>query len=302
MSKTKIDEDNIIITEEIPASFSSPADTAEKRQAETADIAQPEAKAETEPSSADTDSLAAEEEPSPKPAPANDETGGEASDAEKESALKKPHILLTSDKISLLLAIMLAAAMLLGTSTSMILWSTYWESQTVHPAINPGPFDNRIIPGFRAGFITIGMNSAFLEPNLGTCTMRPQKDGLICLFQDRMLNVSVTNNRVSSVFITNPGFVIQLQNDANQDQTSFIHVGSDIDLVLRTFGSNYDSSQSSSVADKDVNNEKYVLHYWAQGIHFGAYQHKVTHIMITESILEDSDLVVRNYPQPLHGQ
>lgn len=288
MPENSLDKDNIKIAEETPASAGPSEELTEPRRAEASDKAaaapaeKPEAPSEEKPADPESED-------------------GEASE-EKREGRKRSHIILPSDKISLLLAVMLAVSMLLGTSASMVLWSSYWETQTVHPAINPGPFDNRIIPGFRAGFITIGMNSAFLEPNLGTCAMRPQKDGLICIFQDRLINVSVTNNRVASVFTTNPHFVITLQNDANQDQTDYIHVGSDIDLVLRTFGSNYDSSQSSSVDNKDVNNEKYVLHYWAQGIHFGAYKHKVTYIMITESILEDSDLVVRSYPQPLHGQ
>lgn len=292
MPENSLDKDNINNTEDTPAYVGISEDISE-------DSAEPQrTEASDKPAAALEEAAEAPSEEKPaEPRPEDNEAS-----EEKQEGRRHSHILLPSDKISLLLAVMLAVSMLLGTSASMVLWSSYWETQTVHPAINPGPFDNRIIPGFRAGFITIGMNSAFLEPNLGTCTMRPQKDGLICLFQDRMLNVSVTNNRVSSVFITNPNFVIQLQNDANQDQTSFIHVGSDIDLVLRTFGSNYDSSQSSSVADKDVHNEKYVLHYWAQGIHFGAFKHKVTYIMITESILEDSDLVVRSYPQPLHGQ
>ena len=184
-----------------------------------------------------------------------------------------------------ILVLFMAATMMLGLLVAILMWPNGdFKQKTL---AKPGPYDNRIVPGYRAGFITLNMSSSNLEPTLGQASIRPQTDGMLYLFPKYDLNVSVSKGRVNSVFITNPCFIVGI-NDEKADKNRQIKVGSDIENVLRTFGESYEAEtkgqRSESLTDLG---KRYTLHYWEHGVHFGVQEHKITYIMITNPIIGD---------------
>lgn len=192
-------------------------------------------------------------------------------------------------RVPAILVLFMAITMVLGLMVAVFIWSSgiYSAKQTIFA--KPGPYDNRIVPGYRAGFITLNMSAAVLEPTLGKASIRPQNDSLLYLFNKHKLNVSVSKGRVTSIFVTNPNFILGLINDEHADICKQIKVGSDIENALRVFGDSYEAETKGHRAESlsDLG-QRYTLHYWERGVHFGVQEHKITYIMITTPIIDDT--------------
>lgn len=184
-----------------------------------------------------------------------------------------------------ILVLFMAATMMLGLLVAILMWPNDDFKQIT--SARPGPYDNRIVPGYRAGFITLKMDVSKLEPTLGKASIRPQTNGILYLFSKYQLNVSVNKSKVNSIFIANPNFIVGI-NGEKVDLNKQIKVGSDIENVLRVFGEGYEAETKGQRAESLTDlGKRYVLHYWERGIHFGVQEHKITYIMITNPIIGD---------------
>lgn len=194
----------------------------------------------------------------------------------------------TLSRVPTILVLFMAITMVLGLMVAVLLWSNgVYPKQA--PFAKPGPYDNRIVPGYRAGFITLNMSASVLEPTLGEASIRPQDGSILYLFKKYKINVSVSKNRVTSIFVTNPNSVLGIINDEHADVCKQIKVGSDIENVLRIFGDNYEAETKGQRASESLSDlgKRYTLHYWGQGVHFGVQEHKITYIMVTTPIIDD---------------
>lgn len=115
-----------------------------------------------------------------------------------------------SERISITLVIMMMMVMLLGTCVAVALWGqTDVRGMSPRSFAEPGPFDNRIVPGYRAGFITMNMDAEKLESYFGVHgIMRPQKNSVLYTFPDRGIVVSASDGRVTSVFVTSRSYIV----------------------------------------------------------------------------------------------
>ena len=191
-------------------------------------------------------------------------------------------------RVPAILVLFMVITMILGLMVAVLLWSNgVYPRQTAFA--KPGPYDNRIVPGYRAGFITLNMSASVLEPTLGEASIRPQDGSILYLFDKYKLNVSVSKNKVTSIFVTNPNFVLGVINDKHADICKQIKVGSDIENALRVFGDNYEAETKGQRVSESLSDlgQRYTLHYWEQGVHFGVQEHKITYIMITAPIIDD---------------
>ncbi|MGM9991785.1 MAG: hypothetical protein ACI376_02910 [Candidatus Bruticola sp.] len=184
-----------------------------------------------------------------------------------------------------ILLIFMAMTMVLGLMVALLMWPHDSENKVPNPT-QPGSYDNRIVPGYRAGFITLGMKATLLEPTLGQASLRPQKNAILYLFPKYNINVAVNKNLVQSVFIFNPCFIVGLKNSDEAPEKQ-IKVGADIENALRLFGENYEA-ETKGVRTESISDlgQRYTLHYWEDGVHFGVKDHKITDIMITQPIID----------------
>lgn len=149
----------------------------------------------------------------------------------------------------------------------------YTENQesTGQPALaagRAGPSDRRIVPGHRAGFITLGLPVDEVEQRLGPGQIRPAREGMVYVFPDQGLSCAASQGRVISVLVRNP----ELKTARG------IGVGSDVDQVVRNHG-------GEGVYEYDERSPgHYTLHYWAQGIHFTVEHTRVVGILIQEPV------------------
>ncbi|MGM9998045.1 MAG: hypothetical protein ACI38Q_01390 [Candidatus Bruticola sp.] len=201
----------------------------------------------------------------------------------------------TLRRVPILLMIVMVITMVLGLMVAVLMWPNNNVNKLKEP-LKPGPYDNRIVPGYRAGFITLGMKAALLEPTLGQASLRPQKNAILYLFPKYNLNVAVSDNLVHSVFVFNPCFVVGLSNSDEAPEKQ-VRIGADIENALRLFGEKYEAETKGARAESlsDLG-QRYTLHYWEDGIHFGVQEHKITYIMITQPII-NADLD-KQYEQP----
>ncbi len=130
------------------------------------------------------------------------------------------------------------------------------------PPARPGPSDMTIIPGQRVDFITIGLTIPEVESRLGKGTIRPARESRVHLFPEAGVSLSTQDGQVTSILVRNPHFSTR----------NSIEVGGDVDLVIRTFGQDYEWEGDQS---------SYQLHYWQQGIHFGVTDDVVESIQVT---------------------
>lgn len=206
---------------------------------------------------------------------------------------RKPFFPFTMSKSALtrvpaILVLFMAITMVLGLMVAVLLWSN-GISPKQDVFAKPGPYDNRIVPGYRAGFITLNMSASTLEPTLGEASIRPQDGSILYLFKKYQINVSVSKNKVTSIFVTNPNFVLGIINDKNVEICKQIKVGSDIENALRIFGDNYEAETKGQRTSESLSDlgQRYTLHYWEQGVHFGVQEHKITYIMVTTPIIDN---------------
>lgn len=128
--------------------------------------------------------------------------------------------------------------------------------------------DTLIVPGTRIGPVTLGLSSKHLTEVLGSGQLRPHQKGIVHLYEEFALAVYTENNRVVSVTTRSPVFKTK----------TGVGVGSDIDLVLKSLGRDYEMSGEG---------ESYVLHNWNRGWHVGVEKEKVTYFQVTPE-LEDA--------------
>jgi hypothetical protein len=136
------------------------------------------------------------------------------------------------------------------------------------PAAEPGPHDGRLVPGQRVDFIRLDLPIEEVEKALGAGKIRPAEGGSLAYVYEQVgLTLGVQQGAVVSVMTVSPHF-----RTANG-----VGVGSDVDLVVRTFGQGYEYDKRSD--------EDYYLRYWASGIHFQVEKTRVVSITVTPPVL-----------------
>lgn len=128
-----------------------------------------------------------------------------------------------------------------------------------------GASDMTIVGGQRVDFVTLGMPLTQAQERLGKGVARPTDKVVVHLFPDYGLSLGVTEGRVVSIYIQSPNFTTR----------AGLGVGSDVDQVIKTYGSRYEFEGTE---------QDYTLHFWAQGIHFSVQNNKVTAIQVTEAL------------------
>ncbi len=132
----------------------------------------------------------------------------------------------------------------------------------------PARRDGRIVAGQRVDFITLDLPIARVEEVLGAGKVRPQEDSQLYLFDHVGVHLATRKGLVQSILVQVPDL----------RTAEGIAVGSDVDLVLRTFGERYEYEARSP--------EDYWLHYWPQGIHFSIQGTSVARIMVAHPVIQ----------------
>ena len=154
-----------------------------------------------------------------------------------------------------------------------------------------GPTDHLVVPGDRAGFITLDLPVDEVEKRLGQGRIRPTHDAVLYYFAKEHLTCGVQEGRVQSILVHDPQF---------QTRTG-LGVGSDVEKVIRVFGDVYEydnlsvpstprpsatptASPSPRVASQRGPEDSYTLHYWDKGVHFNIRSGRVDAVWITPPV------------------
>jgi len=170
-------------------------------------------------------------------------------------------------RVSRPLAALMLAAMLIGCLAALGQFQTD-QSESPTSAAPPARRDGRIVPGQRVDLITLNLPIARVEEVLGAGKVRPQADSQLYLFDRVGVHVATRKGLVQSILVQVPDL----------RTAEGIAVGSDVDLVLRTFGEHYEYEARSP--------QDYWLHYWSQGIHFSVQGTSVTRIMVAPPAIQ----------------
>lgn len=113
--------------------------------------------------------------------------------------------------------------------------------------------------------MTLGLSTQNLTKVLGNGQLRPHQEGLVHLYEEFALVIYSEKGRVVSVTTRSPAFQTKMG----------VGVGSDVDLVLKSLGQDYEMIGEG---------ESYVLHNWNRGWHVGIEKEKVVYFQVTQEL------------------
>ncbi|MEW6277043.1 MAG: hypothetical protein AB1758_00370 [Candidatus Eremiobacterota bacterium] len=167
-------------------------------------------------------------------------------------------------KVPIHLVVILAVAVLLGLAVAI---HSNAPPQPASVPVGPGPEDRTIVAGLRVDLVTLGMPARAVEKRWGQATMRPTESSLIYRFDSLGVTLGVRDDKVESILVKNPALRTR----------GGVGVGSDVDQVIREFGTRYEFEGDPKSA--------YKLQYWDKGIHFTVEKDNVASILITQPVL-----------------
>lgn len=124
--------------------------------------------------------------------------------------------------------------------------------------------DTLIIPGKRAGEISLGRPIDVVEKKWGEGKIVPKENFQIYSFPKKLFDLGVQKDVVIMILLRNPAY----------RTAEGIAVGTEVSRIIRVFGKDYEYER---VKSKDTD---YILNYWEKGIAFSIKRDYIKKIKI----------------------